>query len=93
MFAHLLVLLCASISVIAKPAPEPNVVIIGQNVGNCASGFPVCCKTVSPDYSGGEGCLSVPSVNACGDSVTALCCQDTSTVEMIGTAENCTVYH
>ncbi|KAG2111997.1 uncharacterized protein F5147DRAFT_685295 [Suillus discolor] len=90
MFTHLLVLLCASVSMIATPAPEPSVVIVGQNVGGCASGFPTCCATVSNDYSSGTGCTTVPTVNACGNSMTVLCCQDASTVEMIGTAGNCT---
>jgi len=46
MFIHLLVLLCATVSVIATP----DVVVVGQDVGGCASGFPVCCEAVSSDY-------------------------------------------
>jgi hypothetical protein len=50
MFTHLLVLLCVSVSVIATPAPEPDVVIVAQDVGGCTSGFPVCCAVASDDY-------------------------------------------
>jgi hypothetical protein len=48
MFIHLLVLLCVSVSMIATPAPEPDVV--AQDVGGCTSGFPVCCAVASDDY-------------------------------------------
>jgi hypothetical protein len=48
MFIHLLVLLFVSVSVIATPAPEPDVV--AQDVGGCTSGFPVCCAVATGDY-------------------------------------------
>ncbi|KAG1774561.1 hypothetical protein EV702DRAFT_1122855 [Suillus placidus] len=88
MFTHLLVLLC--VSVIAIPAPEPDIVIVAQDVGGCTSGFPVCCAVVSHNDSEGAGCLMVPNVSACGNSTTTLCCESVSTVETTGTAGNCT---
>ncbi|KAG1742434.1 hypothetical protein EDB19DRAFT_1701048 [Suillus lakei] len=90
MLTHLLVLLCASVSVIATPAPVPDVVIVAQDVGGCTSGFPMCCAVASYNYSEGTGCLMVPNVSACGNSTTTLCCEDVSTVETTGTAGNCT---
>jgi hypothetical protein len=50
MFTHLLVLLCASASVVATPAPNPGVVVVTHNVGGCASGLPVCCAVVGHDH-------------------------------------------
>ncbi|KAG2034396.1 hypothetical protein BDR03DRAFT_965197 [Suillus americanus] len=93
MFTYLLVLLCASVSVIATP----NVVVVGSNVGGCASGFPVCCAATSYDYSKGTKCQNVPNVSACSSthssqSMTTLCCEDVSTVNLNGTASNCTAY-
>ncbi|KIK36196.1 hypothetical protein CY34DRAFT_811482 [Suillus luteus UH-Slu-Lm8-n1] len=88
MFIHLLVLLFVSVSVIATPAPEPDVV--AQDVGGCTSGFPVCCAVATGDYSEGAECTMVPNVSACSNSTTTLCCEGVDTVEITGIAGNCT---
>ncbi|KAG2751329.1 hypothetical protein P692DRAFT_20800519 [Suillus brevipes Sb2] len=88
MFIHLLVLLCVSVSVIATPAPEPDVV--AQDVGGCTSGFPVCCAVASDDYSVAAECTMVPNVSACSNSTTTLCCESVSAVAITGIAGNCT---
>ncbi|KAG1818104.1 uncharacterized protein BJ212DRAFT_1348770 [Suillus subaureus] len=97
MFIHLLVLLCASVSVIATP----SVVVTGVDVGGCALGFPVCCEAASSDYSEGTRCRNVPNVDVCSNSsqsspsnqsTTTLCCKDVSTVNLNGAATNCTAY-
>ncbi|KAG1871781.1 hypothetical protein DFJ58DRAFT_762397 [Suillus subalutaceus] len=79
MFTHLLVLLCAS----------------AFDVGGCTLGFPVCCVSTSDDYSEGTRCQNVPNVNACSktaQTTTTLCCEDVSSVNLNGTATDCTAY-